>query len=104
MNVASKALCRKLYKLSGWDSGIDGNHYYIGASPYYFPVYDLGYLMQKLPATLAASLTLAKILNAYDKYQYACYLESGSGASWYDTPEDAACSLAIELFKQGILQ
>lgn len=126
MNVASLELCKELYELSGWPSelliwsarSIDGKrrgkHRVIvdqnKQATDSYPAYDLGYLLRKLPALLgkrgsssAEGLRLAK-----DKDKYlAGYI--GVDLVWgfpceADTPEDATCKLAIELFKQGVLK
>lgn len=121
MNVASLELCKELYELSEW--GADGvrvakyrkNGFlvtwgYMRLMKGEIPAYDLGYLLRKLPAQFgkrgsnsAECLRLAK-----DKDRYlAGYI--GVDLVWgfpceADTPEDAACKLAIELFKQGVLK
>lgn len=87
-----------------------------------FPAYDLGYLLRKLPTSIPP----------YEDHDYNLYMEpgnEGTGVTWLftycdymtngygefhpkftrtnlkaATPEDAACKLAIELFKQGVLK
>lgn len=121
MNVASLELCKELFELSGWRNASDqyiqmndpdapielrsgydnlselGNYSFSEISP----AYDLGYLLRKLPY-----LTLT---NDYERGTWYC-----GEYGWYDdigwierveadTPEDAACKLAIELFKQKLL-
>jgi hypothetical protein len=126
MNVANLQLCKALYEVSGWGAP-DGdmkefyqlNEWYreepqaIEGTPAIAPKYDLGYLLRKLPKQIKyvggspagvwfnlkkgewqTSFTLIK---AGTDDQYKTY------EFFADTPEDAACSLAIELFKQGIL-
>lgn len=119
IDVASYKFCEVLYELSGWS----GPHWWYrlhGASktPIVFhlrsipqendiPAYDLGYLLRKLPLQIKSeSLELV----VYGGHWEAAYTKSrrslwgediGSHAS--DTPEDAVCSLAIELFRQDYL-
>lgn len=108
MNVASVDLCKELFELSGWNN--DGSEYRGGSSecwPDGLLRYDLGYLLRKLPYRTC--------IERLPFYYVAWIYESGSGESEdyddeYDThaqhantPDDAVCKLAIELFKQGIL-
>lgn len=97
-NVASLELCKELYKLSGWsepnfrwcsdDGGPNEILYEFGEWSAKVkdicPAYSLGYLLRKLQPH-AFSDQLIKICRA-------------------DNPEDAACSLAIELIKQGVIK
>lgn len=99
--VASLELCKELYELSGW---IDRKElrldYVVGKGV--LPRYDLGYLLRKLPLGSQVYTSIGKP----NKY-YAHYHElrgEKSGFCEADTPEDAACKLAIELFKKGILK
>lgn len=120
MNVASLDLCRELYELSGWSDTYFhwGGAHVKGGTPrtwrvtaikgragttpikYSYPAYDLGFLLRKLPAmdehndfiTLFHSPTGPWVMDYADDEFEA------------DTPEDAACKLAIELFKQEVLQ
>jgi hypothetical protein len=133
MHVASLELCRELYKVSGWwpgeltDLGLpdrwwnwleddDGNnircveiansksnrHWRFSA-----PAYDCGYLLRQLAlkdvmvgvgkdCPWAAESSREECLEAENQF----YTPYGEG----NTPEDALCKLAIELFKQGILK
>lgn len=110
MNVASLDLCKELYELSGWK----GTHCYWvmdDGTPYLaygermnglsLSAYDLGYLLKKLhelPFSVALNNQYNGKWNAY--YQLGALIEPQEA----DTPEDAACKLAIELFKQGVLK
>lgn len=121
MNVASLERCKELYELSGWLDTRDQLVKYslkdmpillpmpkgeidvavlAGAVEWTLPAYDLGYLLRKLPAE-------SNVMNIGDKWFRATHYLGGSGFKHIyktaDTPEDAACKLAIELFKQGIL-
>ena len=120
MHVASLELCRELFELSGWDDC--ESHWKYGGQTWHLPadtkpigendnlpLYDLGYLLRKLP-----KYTLTKFVFAEDKYGepgWTLGWEYTDG-SWkrhqgdilfVDTPEDALCKLAIELIKQNIL-
>lgn len=100
MQTASLELCKELYRVSGhtWLTE-DHRPEYVAA-----PAYDLGYLLRKLPE-------FGKNIywHTYHKNWCAAYEhtdEDGCQTLIHkvaDTPEDAACELAIELFKQGIL-
>lgn len=113
MNVASLDLCKELYELSGWEmtwfrwyEDADGNRELSDGTNMggmdYTNAYDLGYLLRKLPkpAGISQMLSSDEVWIATsggfhpNKHPYL-------GA---ETPEDAACKLAIELFKQGVLK
>jgi|SRR5882724_2237685 len=101
MNVASLELCKELYELSGWndpDGGLWG--------PDEIEGYTLDYLFNKLPAMIVdkqgypswikiAAYTDTKFQAAYGIKKYRQFA---------DSPKHAACKLAIELFKQGVLK
>jgi hypothetical protein len=110
MNVASFELCQELYEMSGWLTGIDGSCYVSlpGEGKHYevrpltdtgndsiqiCPAYDLGYLLRKLPP--------GNVLTSLDGEWIA---STSPKVATAPLPEDAAAKLAIELFKQGILQ
>ena len=126
MNVASLDLCKELFELSGWEDTLaekDQDTYFIWVysrvgkhmilslrdgtnkmSDFQeaYPAYDLGYLLRKLlPETPVKFIeqsdgrTLILWNDEFDTYQEKIV--------YADTPEDAACKLAIELFKQGVL-
>lgn len=121
MNVASLKLCKELYELSGW---VDVEAYYEyypiadkhalrHSAPgnafaedrilpdYIFPAYDLGYLLRKLPNYCRVERKGSTYVSGYTaKAEIDLDTPFGQEA---DTPEDAACKLAIELFKQGVL-
>lgn len=121
MNVALLELCRELYELSGWGDGSDMNKlkwldYYDDWS---VPAYDLGYLLRKLPSYIEQQGNLDGIdrqrrvafqIRKWERPEVVWFAEYHE--IYYrplyrteaDTPEDAACKLAIELFKQGILK
>lgn len=102
MNVASLDLCKELYELSRWDSdGLDTPYDVsptgdvsrsdMGGDDYeIIPAYDLGYLQRKLAHThpYPKEITDSRIVEIW----------------LAEYPEDAACKLAIELFKQGVLK
>lgn len=123
MNVASLELCRELCELSGWydqtwwwnyDFAPNGKSYEWRAEPSMLrfesqpvhtsiPAYSLGYLLRKLPQTIAPHITVWPLSIEYnfDGRWMAKY--AGELCVWADTPENAACKLAIELIKQGVL-
>lgn len=132
-NFASVELCKELYKLSKWGDSVSLRPGHIwwkrlvddlsdavvlrhgqittrdGAT--ICPAYDLSYLLQKLPdhtycgrtggkrKYIAWNNDLGNILKSKDIDKA---IENGLETK-ADTPEDAACKLAIELFKQEIL-
>lgn len=89
MNTANKELSKKLHALSGWEEP-----------------YDLGFLLRKLPdhttikKNIDPKLRQANFANARYYRAVLLYVTSASG----DTPEDAACKLAISLIEQGVLE
>lgn len=132
MNVAGKELCQELYELSEWGKtqfpyhigdGLQKYFQYADKSntPYiadgtdysikdyekegtHIPAYDLGYLLRKLDykwVKLEHSFEVDEPTN-----RWTCSFLSDDIYGFVedaDTPEDAACKLAIELFKQGVL-
>ncbi len=126
MNTASKQLCQELYELSGWNCVRDwyfAYHKAAGEVEYDlklnadeskagrddFPAYDVGYLLRKLPRLITDDVDSEKdlmVIPVMDDGWSAFYEGAGKMMSpgIADNPEDAACRLAIELFKQGILK
>jgi len=120
VNVASKELCEELYKVSGWT--------WEGSGPCYYsrdgsiiqdmpdtnnpPAYNLGYLLRKLPAEIKVNgISFMFMMSHYADWHVYYRDTSYKGIGVWrdkinkaDTPEDAACLLAIQLFKEGILQ
>ncbi len=109
MNVASLELCKELFEISGWDgthftywnnkasADIDKTTLTWGLSNYKdgcWPAYDLGYLLRKLPPR-------CKVGHSIEHGQY--YALGFNIDCRNSSPEDALCTLAIELFKQNIL-
>lgn len=128
MNVAPLDLCRELYELSGW--GADCEHHWLHRDLYnrmprqsdlkdgqseedYAPAYDLGYLIRKLPGHIVLTSTTWDGIHTekpkgqeLDYQASACYQSNVKGLLVQEvanTPEDALCKLAIQLFKQGVL-
>lgn len=121
MNVASLENCKELFELSKWANslkdldniniwGIDSegksavitgqayanNLEKIGIPTLVIPAYDLGYLLRKLTRIgIFVEITKAKNWRAGDS--------SATYQSIAAIPEDAACLLAIELFKAGVI-
>jgi hypothetical protein len=118
MNVASLELCKELYELSGWNTDLafwsnetpDGWEvvFELHAGDEFFPAYDLGYLLRKLPHEIEVD----GVPGYYLRIEAPCrggnqwmfnYSHMKPIETWNESPEDAACKLAIELFKQGVL-
>jgi hypothetical protein len=128
--TASLELCKELYELSGWEASawwwLDKRKHQNGTlvNPEQIPIlthhsdgynkliakedqewwagYDLGYLLRKLPRGCFIKVAQTDELFYLAEYEYnkASGATRGTGAT---TPEDAACKLAIELFKQRVL-
>lgn len=111
-NVASLELCKELYELSGWKAELfwveDVGHWSVAdninnySDGQFVVAYDLGYLIRKLPPI--SKVVKVPITNG-STYGGVYVYEANEPdlVSNADTPEDAACKLAIELFKQGTL-
>ena len=126
MNVADLKLCKELYELSGWKDVEEYWEYYSfkddallkkSAPGNVFPdnkmlpeditpAYDLGYLLRKLHDGLIKAEKMNDIeLFGWGNWKvYTKDKDDKEIAKTGDTPEDAACKLAIELWKQGILK
>lgn len=106
--VASLELCKELYELSGWIDPSQNGYSHVPGAPYY----SLGYLLRKL--AVVQMITLRYVHSGYrlsldspewyDKW--ICFLPDTRQGDYIvaDTPEDAVCKLAIELWKQGIFK
>lgn len=132
MNVASLKLCEKLYKLSGWqgaeqaEEDTEGNLWFNSSVGWqlvadarftalvdepgdWLPAYDAGYLLRKFPRNIQIDESIGWLTLAGNAELWQCgYLMDGGymGTRFNDfgnTPEDALCKLAIELFKEGVL-
>jgi hypothetical protein len=102
VTTASLELSKELFEVSGWDGlykdGVsDDTRNLQRRANGTFPLYYLDYLLQKLPEIL-------RLTHRYSRW-YAQYRKRGSTFSETeaDNPTDATCSLAIRLFKAGIL-
>jgi hypothetical protein len=121
MNVASLELCKELLELSGWEDTyfwwdkdeqrVPEKQMVVQAGKIFAddtPAYDLGYLLRKLPHKHNGGVLVIAACNT-DEWcaQYFSWwhedMKAKSEVLVADTPEDAACRLAIELFKQNIL-
>lgn len=106
-NVASLELCKELYSLSGWETPYFFTEDILGKDRDYQHIrYDLGYLLRKLPTKERTHESGYKTFSPFRlKRINKNHWEAGYPKLWCqsDTPEDAACKLAIELFRQGIL-
>jgi hypothetical protein len=125
MDTASIELCKELFTLSKWElqdcavyalSGESKIFRFVRSpSPnvismdYYIPAYDLGYLLRKLPQNLWVGYVDTSGKRGYALANTYAWNAKGDDIDKIaecraDTPEDAACKLAIELFQQGILK
>lgn len=115
-DVADLSLCSELYKISGW-AGTHQVWYFsedydcvddsedivtcrqtMGDRKTICPAYSLGYLLRKLPD--------CKVLNVSTGTKTPIYgaIHNDSDTVVQDeTPENATCSLAIQLIKSGII-
>lgn len=125
MNVASLENCKELYELSGWDETDKTWNSFHGDPPevvftnrsigtILHPAYNLGYLLRKLPRSIANGGISFLDLEA------SLFLQPGGGITWQagyrvgvaqaqvlataNTPEDAAAKLCIELIKEGVIK
>lgn len=115
MNVASLELCKELYELSGlsdtdkWymETNNGGEHVvgYRHSRPRNktFPAYDLGFLFQQLKEPVS-EIRFVPQMNGKWLLLYTVSGETEDYELFADTPEDAACKLACELFKQKVLR
>ena len=111
MHIARLELCKELYELSGWKN--DGKYWgALSDNGEQIPSYTLDNLLRKLPSRiLSQSYNRLTIYPEYHTLWYMGYPKNdtrnpANNPDLYvleELPEDAACRLAIELFKQGIL-
>lgn len=109
MNTASLELCKELFEISGWNEDLE---WHINRKPpaaefsRIAPAYELGYLLRKLTSDLHGKLDNIQV--DYNCVDWRAYFKMDFGKDEMftnaDTPENALCKLAIELFKQGILK
>lgn len=111
MQVASKELSKKLYEVSKWiELGQNGLSLVKDGSP----VYSLGYILRKLQTLCDRGSSLRGVTvgvmhkewgnwSAYYETKYDRHKEHWIEGS-AETPVDAAVSLAIALFENGILK
>lgn len=91
-----------LYESSVGCDECEGEHAYGFAT---MPAYDLGYLLRKLPHFI----DISQLSGGYTPNGWAAIKRLSQDFPFdaearADTPEDALCQLAIELFKQGVLK
>lgn len=126
MNATNVELARQLYRISGWDKThmawavpTEGDFKPwlrpgVGSSSAYteHPAYDLAYLLRKIGEKLRVSVEycrldqkLAMDLKEWEGQwiAYTPYMKQGD-YPFADSPEDAAASLALHLFEQGVLE
>lgn len=122
MSAARLELCQELYKLSKWKDTFSywyqnwmfNNKWMVGhqGTPSIestFPAYDLGYLLRKLPPQtriVKEYEASAELPEETPAHYHALYDTVDERHFWLgaDTPEDAACRLAIELLKHGVIE
>lgn len=125
MNVASQGLCQELYELSGWSDTRDAFFNSAGGWTWtdfgeetaagalrdepgdWLPAYDLGYLVRKLMGHSIYKLGSGSYEahwrdHAPTKNQVFTGQDHITCTS-KNSPENALCSLAIELFKKDLL-
>lgn len=96
---------------SDWDIYIAGEEHSIHGFSHLLPAYDLGYVIRKLPPLIGKArfpvicypinMWVAGYTSDIDSWHTLKQFDHTEAAN---TPEDAACKLAIELLKQGILK
>lgn len=88
-DIASLELATELKELSSW------KYDHINS-------YTLGFLLRKLPESNREYDVVLRFSKTTKLWR--CSLKGYDHGRAADTPEDATCKLAIELFKQGILK
>lgn len=113
MKAANIDICKELFELSGW--GDSGYWYSRG-----YPAYDCDYLLRKLSSFDykvkgkqgdIMPVRCHTFIWQETEHQWRAGYKYNLGGQRYDdlfiyadTPEEALCKLAIELFKQGALK
>lgn len=119
MNTTSFEMSKELFERSGWTgtekywykNWLNQNRWQIGhlgeAEEENYPAYDLGYLLRKLPPLgykdddpIADSWLTLELAGG----KWFCGHKGWRDTIEADTPEDAACILAIRLFEQDVLK
>ncbi len=124
MNVASKELAKELYHASnkewrdtdfGWAHGYFNEDHQLtytlhlhdkGDHTSCIPAYDLGYLLRKLPLEHRYRKYTGGLKLEYvdlDEKLWEAGYDTDDTEAYANTPEDAACKLAIELIKQKVI-
>lgn len=106
MDTTSLELSKALWKLSGWTYLA---HQWLSPYDDPHPVYDLGYLLRKLPpqTRIKKEFDASPELPEETPAHYRALYDTVDDRHFWlgaDTPEDAAAKLAIELFKHGVLK
>lgn len=112
MNVADSSLCEELFTLSSWHD--TDNWYYDGAVDAYrgwvdygtkcSPAYDLGFLIRKLPHVFLAKTKKSGYRARYIKGRWGKNGIEKQITEAAETPENALCTLAIHLIKEGLIE
>jgi len=123
MNVASVERCEELYHLSGWNeteyfyqlieySDLSSGYFLTNPAleapltAQSYPAYDLGYLLRRLPQNTWIGYVDTSRQRGYALATTYAWNTAGTDIGKIaecraDTPEDAACLLAIEVLRQG---
>jgi len=123
MQVANLELSIELHQLSGWDDTEFAHTEWKWDDDRVFPkvklredaesglnsrlvapAYDLGYLLRKLPEYHGDHPVLGRVITGVRwSISYGAVMDHLFINKVADTPEDTACKLCIELFRQGVL-
>lgn len=118
-DVASLELSKELYELSGWDADdwwfgnqVYGAHQDWPKRGFYpegqeAPAYTAGYLLRKLQEGLPSGEYVAISADNDKRGVWLAGISNDHSlgdTSYADTPENAACKLAIELVKLGVIK
>lgn len=129
VDIASVELCKELFEVSGWDGtffNYSRSSHYKDAEPDHpfvvgyrgsietrevkerYPAYDMGYLMRKFPVLEEGAYVVLPEFNGYKIKWSGWETEEGfyinGNTVYFDCPEDAMVSMAIELIKQGKIE
>lgn len=105
-HTVSLELSKKLYRLSRWEYT---THQWLSPVENSHPVYDLGYLLRKLPpqVVLKKEYEVSSELPEETPAYYRAMYDTADGQHYWlgaATPEDALAHLAVALFTSGILR
>ena len=112
-SVARLELCKELYVLSRWN--LTEKHWYHGKPTYHTPypwecpAYDLNMLLEKLPQNSWVGYVDTSGQRGYALAKTYAWNAQGDDIEKIaecrgETLEDAACKVAIELWRRGVLK